>query len=127
MAKVTPFKVSKDGFPEMEVSVELPENLEDPRWEQIVSSYPDDVHALAYRAWIVKAQAFARSKLDEDLSEEENLATAQNAVESYVFGARGGGGFQRPKVSAEEAEELEFTEAQLAALRRLVVGVPSAA
>lgn len=121
MAKDATFKVSKKGFPEFEVTASLPENLTDERWNDIVSE-PSDVHDLAIRSWVVQVQANARGRLDEKLSDEDNLAAAQAAVNQYVYGARSGG-FVRPTVSATQVKELKFSPDQLAALRALGVNV----
>lgn len=126
MSKQTSFNISKKGYPTFEVSVELPENLEDSRWSEIVSDHPGDVHELALRAWIVQCQANARNRLDENTSEEENAATLQSAAAGYVYGARGGG-FSRPTLAADKVKELKFSEEQLAQLRALGVKVGDAA
>jgi hypothetical protein len=120
MAVASTFSVSKKGFPEFEVSVQLPENLDDPRWREIVSDYPSDVHDLALRAWVINAQASGRQRLDSDLKDEDNLAAVQQAVSQYQYGARSGG-FQRPLVTADKAKDLKFSPQQMAALKALGV------
>lgn len=125
MAKQSTFTVSKKGFKEFEVGVSLPETLDDPRWNEIVSD-KGDVHDLAMRAWIVQCQANARNRLEEGVSDEQNQATVQSAVSSYVYGARSGG-FQRPTLAADKAKELKFTKEQLAQLAALGVKIEAAA
>lgn len=120
MAVKQTFSVSKKGFAEFQVTTDLPENLDDPRWKEIVSDYPGDVHDLALRAWVINAQANARQRLDADVKDEDNLAAVQQAVNSYQYGARTGG-FQRPLVTADKAKELAFSPAQMAALKALGV------
>lgn len=114
------FSVSKKGFAEFQVSVDLPENLDDPRWKEIVSDHPSDVHDLALRAWVVNAQANARGRLDSELNDDENSAAVQQAASQYVYGARSGG-FQRPLVTADKAKDLKFSPQQMAALKALGV------
>jgi hypothetical protein len=120
MATMQSFKVSKKNIEAVEVTRELPETLDDPAWAEIVSKHPEDVHDLALQSWVIKAQAAARGRLEEGNSAQENTAEAQDAVGSYVFGARTGG-FTRPKISKSEAKSLGFTKAQLSALAALGV------
>lgn len=126
MATTETFKVSKKGFPEFDVNMSLPENLDDPRWKEIVSDHPSDVHDLALRAFIVNAQGRARNVLDENLSQDDNQAAVQAAITGYVYGARGGG-FARPTISKDKVAELGFTPAQLASLRAMGIGVETEA
>ena len=109
MATAT-FNVSKRGGDSVEVSKEVPDNLEDPRWGNIVMKPEEDVHELALQALIVKCQAGARARL------EQGEAAVQAYVDAYKYGARSGG-FVSPSLSAEEASEQAFTEEQLAFLR----------
>lgn len=102
------FKVSKKDTPPVEVTRELPENLDDPLWDKIVSE-KKDIHDLALQAWIVKAQAGARNRL------EQGEAAVQAYINAYVYGARTGG-FAAPTISADEAEAHGFTDEQLAFL-----------
>ena len=125
MAKQMGFTVSKKGFPEFSVTALLPENKDDERWGEICSD-GDGIHDLALRSWIVQVQANARGRLDDSLSEEENQAAVQAAVDGYVYGARSGG-FSRPTISTEKQEALAFTPEQLASLRALGVNVEAAA
>lgn len=126
MAKLEKFSVSKKGFKEFEVTANLPENLEDPRWLEIVSDGKQDIHELALRSFVINAQGRARGALDENMNDEANAAAVQQAVDTYVYGARGGG-FQRPTLSAEKAKEQGFTKEQLAMLASLGVNVEAMA
>ncbi len=109
MATAT-FNVSKRGGESVEVSKEVPDNLEDPRWGNIVMKPEEDIHELALQALIVKCQAGARARLDQ------GDAAVQAYVDGYKYGARSGG-FAAPTVSASEAQDQAFTEEQLAFLR----------
>jgi hypothetical protein len=105
------FKVSKTGVEAIEVSREVPDNVDDPRWGDIVVNPSEDIHELALQALIVKCQAGARARLDQG-------ATAVQAyVEAYKYGARTGG-VAAPVVSAADAQDQAFTEDQLAFLRQ---------
>ncbi len=109
MATAT-FNVSKRGGESVEVSKEVPDNLEDPRWGNIVMKPEEDIHELALQALIVKCQAGARARLDQ------GEAAVQSYVDNYKYGARSGG-FISPAVTAAEASEQAFTDEQLAFLR----------
>ncbi len=109
MATAT-FNVSKRGGDSTEVSKEVPDNLEDPRWGDIVMKPEEDIHELALQALIVKCQAGARARLDQ------GEAAVQAYVDAYKYGARSGG-FTAPSVSAEAAAEQAFTPDQLAFLK----------
>lgn len=109
MATAT-FAVSKRGGESVEVSKEVPDNLEDPRWGNIVMKPEEDVHELALQALIVKCQAGARARL------EQGEAAVQAYVDGYKYGARAGG-FTAPSISSAEAAEHAFSEDQLAYLR----------
>lgn len=114
------FSVSKKGGDKVEVSKELPDNLDDPRWADVVMKPEEDIHALALGALIVKCQAGARARL------EAGEDAVQAYVDAYKFGARTGG-FVRPSISAEAAEEQAFTPDQLDYLRKAGMTVPEAA
>ena len=119
---VETFTVSKRGGEKIEVSKDLPENLDDPLWATIVMKPEEDVHELALQALIVKCQAGARARLE--LGEE----AVQRYVEEYKYGARTGG-FTAPSISSSDAADQAFTEEQLEFLRRAGVrtGVEDAA
>lgn len=122
MAKQHVVSVSKKDFPKFEVNVELPESLEDEKWNDIVKDPSSDIHDLALRSWIVNMQSGARGQLDADATDEENQAAVQNYADNYVLGVRTGG-FSKPKLSTDKASELSFTPEQLAALKAIGVDV----
>ncbi len=103
------FKVSKKDSPTIEVSRELPENLDDPLWDGICVSR-DGIHELALQAWIVKCQAGARNRIEAG----EGAVAAY--VQGYQYGARSGG-FVAPSVSTADAKSQKFSADQLAFLR----------
>lgn len=112
MAKQITFSVSKRNGPETTCTFDAPENLEDPRWQQVVSNPAEDINELAVQNLVIKIQAGARNKL-----EEEGAEAAQAYVNQYQYGNRSGGGFKRPTIAAGQAKELRFTKAQIEALR----------
>ena len=110
------FKVSKAGFDKVDVSADLPENLSDPLWSEVVSNPDEDINDLALQQLIVKMQAGARAHL------EGGVEAVQRFVDGYKYGARGGGFV--PSISAEGAAAQGFTEEQLAFLRQAGMAVP---
>ena len=72
------FKVSKTGVEAIEVSREVPDNIDDPRWSDIVVNPSEDIHELALQALIVKCQAGARARLDQ------GTVAVQAYVEAYT-------------------------------------------
>lgn len=110
------FKVSKRGVDPIEVSIDLPENLNDPLWNGIVSNPDEDINDLALQQFVVKAQAGARNLLDR------GAEAVQRFVDGYKYGARSGG--FTPTISTEDAAAHGFTEEQLAFLRAAGMGVP---
>ena len=103
------FKVSKGTGSDkvgVECSREVPDNLEDPRWNDLVLNPKEDIHELALQAVIVKMQAGARARL------ELGDTAVQGYVDSYKFGARSGG-FTAPTMSPDDAEAQAFTPDQL--------------
>lgn len=116
MARRT-FKVSKRGIDPIECSADLPENLNDPLWEGIVSNPDEDINDLALQAWVVKCQAGARNHL------EKGAEAVQRFVDGYTYGARSGG-FSAPSISTEDAAAHGFTAEQLAFLRNAGMAVP---
>lgn len=109
MARRT-FKVSKRGMDAVECSADLPENLNDPLWENIVSNPDEDINDLALQSWVVKCQAGARNHL------EKGAEAVQRFVDGYTYGARSGG-FSAPSIDASEAQQQGFTAEQLAYLK----------
>ncbi|MCP1392621.1 MAG: hypothetical protein J5I35_07665 [Methanothrix harundinacea] len=119
MAKQVTFKVSKRGGPSTEVSFLAPENLQDPRWAEVLSSNPEqDVHELALQNLIIKMQGGARQHLDK------GPEAVQAYVDQYKFRARTGFGAASVTLSAEKAQELGFSEDQIAALKAAGVKIP---
>lgn len=111
------FKVSKRGVEAIEVSIDLPENLNDPLWNGIVSNPDEDINDLALQQFVVKAQAGARNHLDR------GAEAVQRFVDGYKYGARSGGGFT-PTISTDDVTAHGFTDEQLAFLRAAGMGVP---
>lgn len=113
MAKTETFNVSKRGQETYEVALELPENLDDPRWGEIVDGDAAEViHTLALRGWIIACQSHARGEY------ENGPEAVQQAAEEYVYGVRRTGS-RKPKVKmdADAAKDLKFSKEQLEALR----------
>lgn len=104
------FKVSTKDGPTFEVTKDLPDNLDDPRWNEVVMNPAEDIHELALQALRVKCQAGARSRI------EQGEGAVQAYVDSYKFGARTGG-YTAPSISAEDAGAQGFSEEQLAFLK----------
>lgn len=112
MAKQVTFTVSKPGAGlKTECTFNAPENVSDPRWKEIVKNPDEDVNELAVQNLIIKIQAGARNELAENGAD-----AAQKYVDTYQYRA-GGGGFKRPTISASVATSLQFSPAQLEALR----------
>lgn len=116
MAKETTFQVSKKDEDPVDIVFVEPESVEDDRWAELVTNYPEDINTLATQALVVKIQAGCRQRFEEG---EEAM---QAYADSYVYGQRGGG-FRRPSLSADKVEEGGFTEEQLAMLRAAGVSV----
>jgi len=111
MATETTFTVSKRGEEGIEVSWSAPENLDDPRWAEVVQDPEKDINSAAVRNIIISIQSGARSRL------EQGAEAVQAFVDAFKTGVRQpGGGRARPKLDAETSEALGFTEEQLAAL-----------
>lgn len=108
MAKMETFTISSSGKDKVEVNKLLPENLDDPQWDEIVSDR-DDINDLALGAWKVRCQAGARQRLDA------GPEAVQQYVDGYVFGARSPG--FAPSVSAADAKKQNFSDEQLAFLK----------
>lgn len=121
MAKQETFKVSKRGVEPVEITFDAPENLDDPRWDDLLSNKEEDINTLALQNLIIKIQSGARNRL------EEGEDAVQEYVNSYKFGARvggGGGSRKKPSLAADKARELGFSPEQLAALRAAGVEIP---
>lgn len=116
MATESTFQVSKGDAEPVDISFVEPESIEDDRWEELVSDYPEDLNKLALQALIVKIQSGCRSRFDQGV--EAMQAYANN----YVYGQRGGG-FSRPSLSQEDVEEGGFTDEQLEKLRAAGVSI----
>jgi len=114
------FKVSKTGVEAVEPTFVAPENMDDERWKELVSSYPDDIHSLALQNLIIKIQGGARSRL------EGGLAAVQEYVDAYKFGQRGVGAPRKAvALSAEDISEGGFSPEQLEMLAKAGVAVPT--
>lgn len=113
MAKEVTFDVSKRGGPSVTVTFKEPESLEDPRWQELVSSVDQDVNTLACQALRVKIQAGAREELDG------GEKAVQDYVNTYQYkaGGRGGTRVKAKPVTKELSKKAKFTPEQLEALR----------
>ena len=113
MAKQVTFSVSKRDGPSVEVTFSEPENLSDPRWNEIVSDKEADCNALALKALRVAIQAGAREHL------EGGQKAVQEYVDSYQYkaGARGPRAAKPKPISKETQKKAKFTAAQLEALK----------
>jgi len=112
MSKAATFTVSRRGGPSVEVTFNEPENLEDERWNEIVSNPDEDINTLALKALRVSLQAGARGYLDD----------GEDAVQSYVDtyqykSGRGGGGRRAKPVTKEMQKKGKFTAEQLEVLK----------
>lgn len=113
MAKQVTFEVSKPSAGlKTECVWDAPENVSDPRWGEVVTNPEEDVNELAVQNLIIKIQSGARKEL-----EENGADAAQAYVNNYKYGARVGGGFKRPVVTASAAKQLAFTPEQIEALK----------
>lgn len=112
MAKAVTFKVSKrDSQATAEPTFMAPENIEDPRWEELRCSR-QDINDLAVQSLIIKIQGGARNYL------EDGADAVQEYVNEYTY--RGGARrvvVSKPKLSAAAAQKGRFTPAQLELLR----------
>lgn len=113
MGKEISFTVSKRDGPSVTVNFIEPENLQDPRWKDIVSNPDEDINTLAVAALRVRLQAGARDEL------EDGEAAVQKYVDEYVYKAGGtrAGARPKPKLSKEAAKKGKFSTAQLAMLK----------
>jgi hypothetical protein len=111
MAKNETFTISKKGQDPISVTYPFPENLEDPRWQEVVNDYPQDVHELAVSQFRVRLQAAGRSQYDD------GAEAVQSAVGEYVYGRRQAGPRKsRARLSKDAVKKAKFTKEQLAAL-----------
>ena len=125
MAKEMTFKVSKKGAPGVTASWSAPENLEDPRWDEVVKERAD-IHAAALRSVVISIQSGARSRLNSEAA-DGGLAGVQEYVDSFIYGVRqpgAAGGRKKVSISADKQKELKFSKAQLAALAEAGVSLP---
>lgn len=117
MAQEKTIKVSKKGedgklLTPIEVTITLPETVEEFQTLGKVKEFPDGVITLANQQLIIKMQASGREQYDK------GLEAVQKAVSAYVFGERAPRA-ARPKLDASKAKELRFTSEQLAVLKNL--------
>ena len=86
-----------------------PSSTTDPAWDDKIAGDVDTgITSLAFMDWKIKAQAPCR--------EAEDQAEAQSILDRYSYGAKGGG-VVAPKLTEEDKEEGDFSEAQLAILK----------
>ena len=116
MAKVETFKVSKAGEPAIEASLSLPENLDDPRWSELVEGDVREAqHTLALQNFIIKLQGAARGSFSD------GAAAVQTAVEAYRYGGRRAPGTgrkaKRVTMDTKAVKKLKFTPEQIEALK----------
>ncbi len=125
MPKEMTFGVSKKGQEGVTVTWMAPENLEDPRWNEVVDQ-PSSIHAAALRSVVISMQSGARSRLDSEAA-DGGLAAVQTYVNEFKYGVRqpgAGGGRKKVSISADKQKELKFSKAQLAALAEAGVSLP---
>jgi len=123
MPKTETFKVSKAGQTAVEVSLALPENLDDPRWAELVEGDVREAqHSLALQTLVIKIQAAARGAWDE------GAAAVQAAAAAYRYGGKrvGSGRSKRKVVSLDTkaVKSLKFNAEQIAALKAAGVSIP---
>lgn len=116
MAKESTFQVSVGDQDPVDISFVEPESVDDERWEDLVSNYPEDINKLATQALVVKIQSGCRARY------EQGPEAMQAYADGYVYGQRGGG-FSRPTLSGDDISEGGFTEEQLAMLKKAGVSV----
>lgn len=109
-------KLYDDDRTEVELSIEKPESVDDPKWDDLVSK-SDDINELAFQNFIIKLQAGIRGTKSNPNALTEEAAEAYK--EAYTYGA-GSRGRRTPEVDAEEGG---FTEEQIALLKKAGVKV----
>lgn len=117
MAQRRTFKVSKRGQEGVEVTFNAPENLSDPRWDELVGNKEEDVSNLALQSLIINIQSGARQRL------AGGLEKVQEFVDSYKLGQRIGG-LGRVVMAADEVAKLKFTPEQIAAMKAAGMQIP---
>lgn len=117
MAKQTKFKVSKTGVEPVTVTFDEPETLTDPRWGELGIN-ENAINELAVQNLVIKIQGVARTKISD------GAKAVQEAVDSYRYGQRSGGGGRKVTLSADTVKQAKFTPEQLAALRAAGVELP---
>ena len=115
MAKEITFKVSKKGHAGVMASWLAPENLDDPRWDEVVKEQPD-IHAAALRSVVIAIQSGARSRLSD--AADGGLSEVLKYCAAFVYGVRqpGTGGRKAVSISAKDQATLKFTKTQRDAL-----------
>ena len=126
MAKEMTFKISSEKKGSVIATWNAPENLEDPRWNEVVDQ-PSSIHAAALRSVVISIQSGARSRLDPEAA-DGGLAAVQTYVDEFKYGVRqpGTGGRKKVSISADKQKALKFSKAQLEALREAGVSLPDA-
>ena len=126
MPKEMTFKVSAKDKGGVTVTWQSPENLEDPRWDEVVDQ-TSSIHAAALRSVVISIQSGARSRLDPEAA-DGGLAAVQAYVNEFKYGVRqpGAGGRKKVSISADKQKALRFSKAQLEALREAGVQLPDA-
>lgn len=127
MAKEMTFKVSAKDKGGVTVTWSSPENLEDPRWNEVVDQ-PSSIHAAALRSVVISIQSGARTRLDPEAA-DGGLAAVQTFVNEFKYGVRqpgAGGGRKKVSISADKQKALKFSKAQLEALAEAGVSLPGA-
>ena len=108
-------KVSKRGQQGVVAYLEVPENLEDKRWETICEN-PASQNAAAIRSIVSGAQNGARDLLDPE-AEDGGLEAIQAFFDTYVYGARAPRKVAPAATfSSKQLKALKFSPEQLAAL-----------
>jgi hypothetical protein len=117
MAKDSTFSVSKRGVEPIEVRFAEPENINDPRWEELGVT-PEGINELATQSLVIKIQAGARNNL------EKGPKAVQEFVDTYKYGQRTGGGTRKVVIKSEDVQKAGFTVEQIELLRAAGVSIP---
>ena len=110
MPKEAKLKVSKRDGPSFTVMFNEPENLDDPRWKDLLADPKSEINKLAVSALRVRVQAVARDSLDKG---EEAV---QKAVNEYNYESKARSAKAAPTLSKKAAKDGKFSAAQLAML-----------
>lgn len=110
------FKVSKTGVEPVKVNFTRPDNVNDPRWQELGVS-TEQINELAVDSLVIKIQGVARGALGDGAS------AVQAKVDGYKYGQRAAGGGKVVKLSADQVKTAKFSKEQLAMLQTAGVNV----